>query len=106
MEVLQIQLSADRPIADQLDTLKSLSPHLLLAFGAIDRMAAPDWLPELRAAFPTAELAGCSASGEISEQGLADGQLVLTGIRFDALGLYSASVDVTDPADKIGRAHV
>lgn len=110
MEVLQIQLSADRPIADQLDTLKSLSPHLLLAFGAIDRMAARDWLPELRAAFPTAELAGCSASGEISEQGLADGQLVLTGIRFDAPGLYSASVDVTDPADsrsageRLGRA--
>lgn len=110
MEVLQIQLNAGLPVGGQVEALKALSPQLLLVFGGIDRMAVPGWLPELRAALPQAVLAGCSASGEISERGLADGQLVVTGIRFDAPGLHCASVEVAEEADsgdagrRLGRA--
>ncbi|MCU0647532.1 MAG: FIST C-terminal domain-containing protein [Gemmatimonadaceae bacterium] len=84
MKIRQFQLTPDgapvHPAA--CEAAQALSPHLLLAFGTPDAFGQHAVHTALRRDFPEAELAGCSTAGDISSDGVSDGSVTVTAIRF------------------------
>ncbi|HWQ09811.1 MAG TPA: FIST N-terminal domain-containing protein, partial [Holophaga sp.] len=64
------------------DRLGGLKPDLVLAFGSIDHFLRPGFPETLREVFPDSLLLGCSTAGEITREGVLDGHVVLTAIKF------------------------
>jgi hypothetical protein len=67
-------------VADFAD-LAAIEPHLVLVFGSVD--ALRQGAEALSQSFPGAYRAGCSTAGEITDQGVEDGTLVVTALHFD-----------------------
>lgn len=98
MEVSQICL-AHLPDAHELADMAAMAPHLVLVLGSEPLFRQRGLLDALRQAFPGADLAGCTTAGEICGQGVSNGKLVMTALRFDAPGLTLAVTDLDDMAD-------
>jgi hypothetical protein len=64
--------------------------QLVLVFGSVERLEAPDLVERLRKSFPGAMLAGCSTAGEITAEGLTDGSLAITSLRLERTPLRAA----------------
>ncbi|CAA7617791.1 conserved hypothetical protein [Magnetospirillum sp. LM-5] len=101
MEIRQTVVTGGEPLA----ALSEISPNLVLVFGSVAAMRVPEFHAQLRAAFPAAELIGCSTAGEIAGQRVRDGSVVLTAIRWDKTRQRVAKARVTDMAhsDDAGR---
>ncbi len=78
---------------------RAYQPNLLLVFGAVDYFANPALLGALGAGLPGAALLGCSTAGEISADGVDDGSLVLTAVRFEHSQLTHGSTVLTGMED-------
>ena len=87
------------------DDLSSIGPHLVLVFGAMDRLDEA-FMESLRQHFPGAVVAGCSTAGEIHGQQVADGSLSLSAIRFDdsRVALHEAQVPSMTESRSCGEA--
>jgi hypothetical protein len=72
---------------------------LVLAFGA--PCYAGDWAPfrQLAAAFPQAQLIGCSTAGEIAGASVHDASISATVVRFDGTRLRRAAAAIATAAD-------
>ena len=72
---------------------------LVLAFGA--PCYADDWAPfrQLAAAFPQAQLIGCSTAGEIAGAAVHDASISATVVRFDGTRLRRAAATIATVAD-------
>lgn len=81
MEIRQAQIGATSD-ASRLTALAAIHPHLVLVFGSVQRLKAPELLGLLRDCFDAAQIVGCSTSGEITDSGVADGTVVVTAVRF------------------------
>lgn len=90
---------AQAPADPQLARLNQIDPQLVLVFGAVAALTRPGLLDQLTQAFPTAELAGCTTAGEISDDGVTDEHLVVTALHFDHPGLRVACTDIDGMAD-------
>ncbi len=90
---------AQAPSAQDLAALSAIAPQLVLVFGSVAAMTRPGLLDILRAAFPVAELAGCTTAGEISDDGVTDEHLVVTAVHFDHPGLRVACTEIAGMAD-------
>lgn len=82
MKISQVRVD-HLPTQEELGPLVALGPQLLLAFGAVERLDEPGLVAALRAALPGVAMAGCSTAGEIGDEGVSDGTLVLTAVHFD-----------------------
>lgn len=91
MQVRQCVLMGDADANAALIDLKAITPNLVLVFGAVARFADPDCQQALRAAFPLAQLIGCSTAGEIGLARVNDGTLVITAVRMDKTPLRTTS---------------
>src|SRR5664279_4207258 len=89
MKVLQTVFRQPVLGAQEFSSLAALEPNLVLVFGAVD--AIRQGVDAIAQAFPTAVRAGCSTAGEISEEGVEDGTLVVTALRFDRTRLAQVS---------------
>lgn len=69
--------------------LAALQPQLVLAFGSVTAIRGA--AATLMQAFPQAQLAGCSTAGEISTEGVEDGTLVTTALRFDTIDVRQST---------------
>lgn len=69
--------------------LAALQPQLVLAFGSVAAIRGA--AATLMQAFPQAQLAGCSTAGEISTEGVEDGTLVTTALRFDTIDVRQST---------------
>lgn len=87
------------PAAQELAALSAIAPQLVLVFGSVTAMTRPGLLDSLTAAFPGAELAGCTTAGEISNDGVTDEHLVVTALHFDDPGLRVACTEIAGMAD-------
>ena len=101
MKITQVNCSASATEQD-LARLAAAQPQLLLVFGSVAQICRPGLLQSLRQALPGAVLAGCSTAGEISNAGVGDDTLVLTGLHFDAPDVRLAVTDLRDMADSFG----
>jgi len=81
MRVTQLVVKKPGGQALDLSALVAFEPQVLLAFGALTELRAA--APALVQAFHGAALLGCSTAGEISQQGVSDGSLVLTALAFE-----------------------
>ena len=97
MQVSQVVLKSGDIIPAQLDSLKALSPNLVLVFGSVELLesvAVP-----LANSFPSAIRVGCSTAGEISAEGVSDKTCVVTALRFDASQLVESSTRLAGMED-------
>lgn len=78
-----------------LDSARSL----LLVFGATEYMDRPQPLAELAAAYPRAQIIGCSTAGEISAAWVNDASLSVAVARFDHSRIRTVAVDISPASD-------
>jgi hypothetical protein len=86
-------------LSGQLAELAQIDPDLVIVFAAPGLMGDPELLPILRAAFPSAALAGCSTAGEVSMAGVGENGIVVTAVRLEHAHVLLASTDLADMAD-------
>lgn len=98
MRVQQVKLSSTQDLA-ALDELVALDPEMLLVFGAVPFFSDFDLHGALRTRFPKALLMGCSTAGEISPDGVSDGQCVVTAVHFERTPLRLAATRADTMAD-------
>jgi hypothetical protein len=98
MKVRQLRATGV-PTAAALAPLAAIAPQLVLVFGSVGPFTAPGLLQALQGGLPGSELAGCSTAGEIGNDGVSDGQLVLTAVHFDAPALRVAVTDLAGMDD-------
>jgi len=95
--------------AEGLRDLEKISPHILLAFGDTRYFTKPDVLHALHTHFPNALLVGCSTAGEVSQQGVENDTLVVSGIHFQHSAFQTTHTRLSDMDDsfaagaRIGR---
>ncbi|HQN13082.1 MAG TPA: FIST C-terminal domain-containing protein [Quisquiliibacterium sp.] len=82
MKVIHSMMPRDAGVPEALGQCIALDPQLVLVFGALERFSDPAFHGRLRALFPAATLVGCSTAGEICGDGVEDGSVQLTAIRF------------------------
>lgn len=99
MQVVQIILRHRENISNELNTLRALSPNLILIFGSIDLLKSV--AEPLASVFPSAIRAGCSTAGEISSEGVSDGTCVVTAVRFDSTHMVESSTRLLDMDDSL-----
>lgn len=66
-----------------LQELSDIAPQLVFAFGSVTPFATASLRESLKAAFPGAQVVGCTTAGEISDNGVTDGQVVVSAVHFD-----------------------
>lgn len=98
MKVVQCRLNR-LPDAAALNAIRVLDPQLVLVFGSVQQLGAPGLEEALREALPNAQLAGCTTAGEVSDHGVSDDTLVITGLRFSHPCLRVAGTDLLSMGD-------
>lgn len=99
---MQIQQASFKPgddVAAALAPLSSIAPQLVLVFAAPQFFAsaagAAQLAAQLQAAFPAAQLIGCSTAGEISGACVQEGTAVVTAVHFSHAQVISAATELT-----------
>jgi len=92
MRVSQLSLPSSSPSVVDFVELASLQPQLVLAFGSVD--ALKGGADVIAPAFPQANRIGCSTAGEISQEGVGDGSLVVTALHFDKTRIDQVSTNL------------
>lgn len=97
MQVSQITLQTVDTVVTDLAPLAAQNPDWVLVFGAIPLLQRS--ADALAQAFPRAQRMGCSTAGEIAPDGVHNGSLVVTAVRFDSTTLRQASTLLQDMED-------
>ena len=97
MQVVQSTLHQAADLPGAIQQWRDLQPKLLLAFGSAE------WLKTLSASlagdFAGTVRLGCTTAGEISNQGVSDGNCVVTAVRFDTTTMRAASTALADMSE-------
>jgi len=99
MKVSQVVIRSTSPAASEFAALAAIKPGLVLAFGSVDALKGS--AAALKQAFPTAHRVGCSTAGEISQQGVDDGTLVVTALQFDNTQIKQVSTVLANMDDSL-----
>ena len=93
------QLTLRKPVIDVRDfaDLAVIAPDLVLAFGSVNALQAA--AGALALAFAGAHRAGCTTAGEISQQGVDDGSLVVTALKFEKARVAQVSTTLAGMED-------
>ncbi|MCB9752593.1 MAG: FIST C-terminal domain-containing protein [Myxococcales bacterium] len=83
------------PLPGALDSERTL----VLAFGAPEYRDHHDAITELHAAFPNAQVIGCSTAGEIFDNKISDRSLAVAIARFDSTALRRASATISETSE-------
>jgi hypothetical protein len=97
MKVLQTVLHQTTIDSPDFSALATIEPNLVLVFGSVD--AIRQGAAVVEQAFPKATRAGCSTAGEISENGVEDGSLVVTALHFEHTRVAQVSTVLTSMED-------
>ena len=100
MRIQQVTIQGTDITPADVAPLASLQPHLVLVFASLEAMQALD-AACVQALIPQAQWVGCSTAGEISSQGVYDGSIVITALRFRQPAFRVASVELADMADSL-----
>lgn len=101
MQVRQYVVNATAVTAADLAPFQGMEPHLVLVFASLEAMQSLD-VQVLRQTLPSAQWVGCSTAGEISQQGVSDGSVVLTALWFERPAFRVASEPIQGMADSVG----
>jgi len=97
LQVVQSTLRQAADLPGAIQKWRDIQPNLMLTFGSAE------WLNTLSASlagdFAGCVRLGCTTSGEISSQGVSDGNCVVTAVRFDTTTVRAASTALADMSD-------
>lgn len=97
-------------VFSKLKPLQAITPNLVLVFAGAGFFKNSENIRRLQSAFPQAVCTGCSTAGEISADGVTDGNVSITAIHFDKVRIATAMTSLADMADsraageRIGKA--
>lgn len=74
-------------------------PQLVLIFGAPEQLQRRDLLETIAAAWPEADLFGCSTAGDIAGTQVSDDSVVVTAVRFEHTTVRGACTRIEGPQD-------
>ena len=97
MEIHQILVRSQFDNQAAYQPLAEFRPDLLLVFGSPE--ALQSGAPARAAATPQAQRLGCSTAGEITAEGVEDGCLAITALRFARSQVQAFSTELVDMAD-------
>jgi len=97
MKVSQTVLHQATIGSPDFSALATIEPNLVLVFGSVD--AVRQGAAAIEQAFPKATRAGCSTAGEISENGVEDGSLVVTALHFEHARVAQVSTVLSSMED-------
>jgi hypothetical protein len=98
MKIRQTNLRT-APNASNLAELASINPQLVFVFGSVAPFTASGFHDGLKAAFPNAALVGCTTAGEIADDGVTDGEVVVSAVHFDHPDFKVATTTLGDMDD-------
>ncbi|MBM3341338.1 MAG: hypothetical protein FJY56_04395 [Betaproteobacteria bacterium] len=101
MDIRQAQFNVV-PQAHEIAPLAAIEPHLVIVFGSVVLLTDPALPALLRTQFGSAHHVGCTTSGEITSDGVSDGKLVITAVRFKQPDFRVASVETGGMDDSEG----
>ncbi len=96
MIVRQESLTADKTLSTLPINSPLISANLVLVFGSVKRFNDNNLLSTLKARYPTAQIVGCSTSGEINATGVFDDSLQITSIQWEKTLQRIASTQMTN----------
>lgn len=105
MKTKQIVCQSSIISEDQLMSLATISPQLILVFASVAHFQNGFFTHQCRNSLPEAQWIGCSTAGEISTDGVTDNTAVITAIHFDhpEFKLVKSSTESTDNEYKAGQ---
>ncbi len=97
MKTLQKTVAQAQAAHADFSELSALQPQLVLAFGSVQAIEAA--APGLAQALGAAHRAGCSTAGEITNEGVNDGTLVVTAVRFEHTRVVQSATQLAHMED-------
>lgn len=101
MEIRQCVVKAQAVNSADLTPFQGFDAQLVLVFGSLEAMQGLD-VALLKQAVPSAQWVGCSTAGEISGEGVSDGTVILTAMRFKQPAFRVVSDPISGMADSLG----
>lgn len=98
MRTIQAQLKSTGA-AEEVKKVVEIDPQLVMMFGSYDAFAQGGLAAKVSKQFPKALTIGCSTAGEISNSGVHDNSLVVTGTRFNTCDFRPVSATVHSMED-------
>jgi len=88
-----------------LEKVKSINPNIVFVFGGVDFFKSSESTKSLKEVFPNSMVLGCSTAGEISDKGVTDNSLVITGMHSAKAKTKAARVKIENGAksDEAGQ---
>lgn len=83
MKTKQIQLKAKSDFDKEISKITAINPNFILLFGTYAHFETTGLALKVSKLFPDAMVIGCSTAGEISNDGVSDDTMVVTGCKFD-----------------------
>ncbi len=99
MRVTQAKFQGAVTAGAELDRLRALQPHLVMVFGGVGYFEEPARTQPLFDALAGVPMLGCSTAGEIDADGVLDGTLTVSAIRFDRPNLRIEATDIGEMED-------
>jgi hypothetical protein len=84
LKTTQVQIKNQGQIPAMLKKLAEIKPNFLVMFGSQDCFNSGGWVETISKEFPIAQVIGCSTAGEISNEGVTDNTLIVTGCWFES----------------------
>jgi hypothetical protein len=91
MKTAQVKLNKGLFSKNDLEKIITINPHMVTVFGATKYFEDKTLGIKLKEFLPNSHIIGCSTAGEISQDGVSDNSLVITGVHFKAPQLKSVS---------------
>ena len=79
-------------------------PQVVLIFGSRQALSEKERLNDVRKKYPSAQLMGCSTSGEILGTSVLDDSLAVTAIHFEKSFVKSSFLEIDTPSDSYAAA--
>jgi len=98
MQTTQIHLKSVDNL-EQLDSLSSFAPDLIVAFGALSYFESPKLANALGKLVPSSALIGCSTAGEIAVDRVYDSSCIVTAIKFANTRVEAVTTEISGMAD-------
>ncbi|MDE2076571.1 MAG: FIST C-terminal domain-containing protein [Burkholderiales bacterium] len=87
------------PNADECAELLAIDPQLAFVFADARHLASDSSLAQLKAALPNVNLIGCSTAGEISNEGVTNGGVVISAVNLAQPSFKLVTTDLADMGD-------
>jgi hypothetical protein len=96
MKTAQATLKGIHFSESELASVKEIEPNLVFVFGGVSFFKSQETIEKIKKNLPNAILVGCSTAGEISNKGVSDNSLVVTGLATRKGNLKSTVASITN----------